>query len=972
MKEMKKSQILAASILISTLICLLSSMSPASAAGMINLNKNAGYVGDTVTVTGNGFGANSIVTITFGGLAQNTNPAQINCVMGVFSAIFSVPNVAPGNYIVSAQDDLSNRGEATFTVMAPLSVVVSPVSWVMDDGQSKTIIATASGGSGSYSSYRWYVDGGVQGGQIASSFNFSPKSSGSYMVAATVTDSLGTTSAQSSASVTVNSALAAPTLTSSPGRIDQGQTSVLSSSAVSTGTAPYVYQWLQRAPGAGSYSSIAGATLSSYSFVTSGSTATGTWSFELQVTDAAGAPPVTSSAVSVVVNSALVAPTVSASLGTVTQGQTSVLSSSAVSTGTAPYVYQWLQRAPGAGSYSSIAGATLSSYSFVTSGSTATGTWSFELQVTDAAGAPPVTSSAVSVVVNSALVAPTVSASLGTVTQGQTSVLSSSAVSTGTAPYVYQWLQRAPGAGSYSSIAGATLSSYSFVTSGSTATGTWSFELQVTDAVSAVVTSNPVSVLVNVVPTVTVSPVSWVMDVGQAKTFTATASGGSGSYSSYHWYVGGVVQSGQSTSTFSYSPGSVGSYSITVTVTDSLGTTSAMSSAASVSVAASPTVVISPVGPVTLDVGQVRVFTATASGGSGTIHFQWYVDGSAVGTDSASYSYTAAGASHSVTCKVTDSASVPVTSAASNAVSITVNPALVAPTISASALTINQGQSSTLSSTVVSTGTPPYAYKWLQRAPGGSYAAVGSNSPSFSFAATGAIATGSWSFILQVTDNAGAAVNSSAVSVTVNIASLDHFIFSTVGSQVAGTPFTITITAKNAFNSTITNYGGTNILSVSTGTTSPSTTGVFSSGVWTGAVMVTGAGSGIWLITSGSGMSGTSDTFSVNPSVFDRFYFSSVNDQVAGSPFSITIISKDIYNNTVTSYNGAPSLTCSAGSINPRAMDAFLDGVGSTSVTVDSAEFKLNHHRHRWNPFCDQQRIQGNKCTNTYTNINST
>ena len=229
-------------------------------------------------------------------------------------------------------------------------------------------------------------------------------------------------------------------------------------------------------------------------------------------------------------------------------------------------------------------------------------------------------------------------------------------------------------------ITGATSSSYSFVTSGSAATGTWSFELQVTDAVSAVVTSSPVSVLVNAVPTVTVSPASWIMDVGQSKTFTASASGGSGSYASYQWYVGGTAQSGATSSTFSYVPGSVGSYSITVTVTDSLGTTSAQSSAASVSVAAVPSVTVSPASW-TLNVGQVKVFTATASGGSGSIHYQWYLDGSAVGTDSASYSYTAAGSSHSVTCRVTDSASVPVVSSASNAVSVTVNPALVAPSL---------------------------------------------------------------------------------------------------------------------------------------------------------------------------------------------------------------------------------------------------------------------------------------------------
>ena len=53
---------------------------------------------------------------------------------------------------------------------------------------------------------------------------------------------------------------------------------------------------------------------------------------------------------------------------------------------------------------------------------------------------------------NSALVAPTVSASLSTISQGQTSSLNSTSVTTGTSPYTYQWLQKAPGAGSYLSI----------------------------------------------------------------------------------------------------------------------------------------------------------------------------------------------------------------------------------------------------------------------------------------------------------------------------------------------------------------------------------------------------------------------------------------------------------------------------------------------------------------------------------------
>ena len=70
------------------------------------------------------------------------------------------------------------------------------------------------------------------------------------------------------------------------------------------------------------------------------------------------------------------------------------------------------------------------------------------------------------------------------------------------------------------------------------------------------------------------------------------------------------------------------------------------------------------------------------------------------------------------------------------------------------------------------------------------------------------------------------------------------------------------------------------------------------------------------------------NTFSVNPGVLDHFYFSSVDDQIAGSPFSITIAAKDLYNNTVAGYSGAPSLTCSAGSISPTSMAVFVDGVG--------------------------------------------
>src|SRR5665647_2460701 len=112
-----------------------------------------------------------------------------------------------------------------------------------------------------------------------------------------------------------------------------------------------------------------------------------------------------------------------------------------------------------------------------------------------------------------------------------------------------------------------------------------------------------------------------------------------------------------------------------------------------------------------MNVGQVQVFTATASGGSGVIHYQWYLGAGTVGTDSSTYSYTAAGTSASVTCRVTDSASVPFTSAVSNSVTITVNAALTV-VVSPTSCIMDVGQSKMFTATA-SGGSGSYtSYQW--------------------------------------------------------------------------------------------------------------------------------------------------------------------------------------------------------------------------------------------------------------------
>ena len=215
-----------------------------------------------------------------------------------------------------------------------------------------------------------------------------------------------------------------------------------------------------------------------------------------------------------------------------------------------------------------------------------TGAYSITATVTDNLGETCNQSSPMAVTANAARGTPTASAAKSSIDIGQSTTLTATAVSTGTSPYVYQWLKKGPSDSSWSIIAGATSTSYTFATTTSITSGTWYFELQVNDSATTAVTvtSNPVSVSVYSDPTVSISPSSASIDTTQSKTFTASGSGGSGSYTTYLWYVSGTAQTGQNASTFSFSTSTAGIFPITATVTDSLGITSNQSTPATITV----------------------------------------------------------------------------------------------------------------------------------------------------------------------------------------------------------------------------------------------------------------------------------------------------------------------------------------------------------------------------------------------------
>ena len=174
---------------------------------------------------------------------------------------------------------------------------------------------------------------------------------------------------------------------------------------------------------------------------------------------------------------------------------------------------------------------------------------------------------------------------------------------------------------------------------------------------------------------------------------------------------------------------------------------------------------------------------------------------------------------------------------------------------------------------------------------------------------------------------------------TVVVGVLDHFNFATIGTQVLSQAFTITITAVDASGNTITSYIGTNTLSSSLGTITPTSTAAFASGSWTGQVTLDTAGTGVTIGTSGGGKSGTSGSFIVSATapVLTSFAFNTVGSQAVNTAFSITVTAKDQFGATYTGYTGTPTLTYSAGAINPSNIGAFVAGTKTGSVTVTVA-----------------------------------
>ncbi len=111
--------------------------------------------------------------------------------------------------------------------------------------------------------------------------------------------------------------------------------------------------------------------------------------------------------------------------------------------------------------------------------------------------------------------------------------------------------------------------------------------------------------------------------------------------------------------------------------------------------------------------------------------------------------------------------------------------------------------------------------------------------------------------------DAGGSITDATGTITVNPGSLHHFVFAAISSQTADQPFSVTITAQDEYGNTATGYTGIAVLTDTTGTISPTVTGNFVGGVWTGDVTITQAQSDVTITAEDGSVSGSSNSFDV-------------------------------------------------------------------------------------------------------------
>jgi hypothetical protein len=139
------------------------------------------------------------------------------------------------------------------------------------------------------------------------------------------------------------------------------------------------------------------------------------------------------------------------------------------------------------------------------------------------------------------------------------SVLLTSAAAGGVPPYGYQWYSNG------TALTGGSTSNFTFTPA---APGTYDMRLVVTDSWGDSDTLKTISIVVNPPPAVSISASATAITLAQRVNLLATVSNGTSPYR-FQWYSNGLALAGANSSSFTFAPTSAGTYTLSLTVSDS-------------------------------------------------------------------------------------------------------------------------------------------------------------------------------------------------------------------------------------------------------------------------------------------------------------------------------------------------------------------------------------------------------------------
>ena len=416
-------------------------------------------------------------------------------------------------------------------------------------------------------------------------------------------------------------------------------------------------------------------------------------------------------------------------------------------------MYQWEYK--NAGTWEVIPGANQDEYS---TGTLTVGTYLFRVAVTQDAGCSVVSDSVEIVGVSDAIV--DVTADDLSICDGAT-VSFSATVTGGTGSPTYQWQLNV--AGTWTDISGADTLLY---TTSALSTGTYQYRLEVSQDGGCYVTSSAVTVTVVADPVLTVIATDTSICAGAVANLEVIVSGGTGT-TLYQWQInntGWTDISGENDSTLVTSALTTGTYMYRVLVTQDAGC-DVESDAITIHVANDPTVGVS-VNDNEICEGGVVTLSSSTSGGSGSNNYQWQMlNGSVwddiVGADSAMYTTgPLSTATYSYRLQVTQNEGCETVSATLN-ITVVADPTVL---VTISDNQICEGGNVVLTG-IVSGGTGNASYQWQENTGISGWQDIVGEVDSFYTAS--ALPIGSFTYRLNVIQDAGCEVLSSIIPVEV-------------------------------------------------------------------------------------------------------------------------------------------------------------------------------------------------------------